>query len=142
MERHPRRRGLLVGLATLATGVWAACTPQASVRPTPGATQAVGPAQSANTAGTLTPAEARVLAAQDAVMLDVRTPEEFAEGHLEGAVNVPVQVLEAGKVPDVPREQPVIVYCRSGRRSAKAAELLRAQGYSQVYDLGPMPAAD
>ncbi|MBX7100574.1 MAG: rhodanese-like domain-containing protein [Myxococcaceae bacterium] len=76
---------------------------------------------------------------QRAVLLDVRTPDEFRERHLGGAVNLPVQALEAreAEVPAKP-DQDVIVYCRSGHRSARAAELLKARGFSKVHDLGSM----
>ncbi len=77
---------------------------------------------------------------EGALLLDVRTPEEFAAGHVEGAVNIPVQTL-AERISEVgPRERPVVVYCRSGGRSAKATALLREAGYQQVLDLGPMSA--
>lgn len=71
-------------------------------------------------------------------ILDVRTPEEFAAGHVEGAVNLPVQELER-RMDEVPSDAEVVVYCRSGARSAAAAELLVARG-RRVHDLGPMSA--
>lgn len=64
-------------------------------------------------------------------LLDVRTPEEFASGHIQGAVNISVQTLSA-RLNEVPKDQPVVVYCRS----ATAASLLRRAGYTDVYDLG------
>lgn len=60
-------------------------------------------------------------------LLDVRTREEYAEGHIAGAVNIPVQELEA-RMSEVPAATPVVVYCHSGRRAGKAADLLRARG--------------
>ncbi|MCG3172019.1 MAG: Thiosulfate sulfurtransferase GlpE [Myxococcota bacterium] len=79
----------------------------------------------------------RQLVAGGALLLDVRTPEEFHGGHLEGAKNIPVQELAARlrEVGDVKR--PVVVYCRSGGRSSTAAQLLRGHGY-QVTDIGGM----
>jgi rhodanese-related sulfurtransferase len=74
-----------------------------------------------------------------AVLVDVRTPEEFAAGHIEGAINVPVQSLPAGSEA-IPADRPVVVYCRSGARSARAAAMLLDAGWTQVYDLGPMSA--
>ena len=68
-------------------------------------------------------------------LLDVRTPEEFASGHLDGAANISVQTL-AQRLADVPRDQPIVVYCRSGNRSAQAAQILAQAGYTNVYDLG------
>lgn len=74
-----------------------------------------------------------------AFLLDVRSPGEFAEGHLPGAVNVPVQELEAtlASLP-VDRSREIVVYCRSGMRSARARTLLLKAGYAKVEDLGGM----
>ena len=68
-------------------------------------------------------------------LIDVRTPEEYASGHIEGAVNIPVDSLQQ-RLDEVSRDLPVIVYCRTGNRSAPAAQILVNAGYIQVYDLG------
>lgn len=92
------------------------------------------------TNGTNTGTEAHRLVAEGALLLDVRTPQEFADGHLEGAINVPVQVLER-RLDDVgPKDRPLVVYCRSGGRSATATSVLRSAGFTSVHDLGPMGA--
>ncbi len=83
-------------------------------------------------------AEARQLVERGATLLDVRTPAEWSSGHLEGATLVPVSELGA-RMSEVPRDRPVVVYCRSGARSAQAAAMLAAAGYD-VHDLGPMSA--
>lgn len=72
----------------------------------------------------------------DAVLLDVRTPSEFAGGHIPGAVNVPLQELDrvAAVVPD--GSTPVFAYCRSGARSAQAAAMLEQAGYKNVRNIG------
>ena len=74
---------------------------------------------------------------QGALLLDVRTPEEFAAGHVEGATNIPVQELES-KLTAFPakKDQHVVVYCRSGARSARATEILKTAGYANAVDLG------
>lgn len=82
--------------------------------------------------------EARRLVEAGATLLDVRTGEEFGDEHLPGAVNIPVDDL-AARLGEVPQQRPVVVYCRSGNRSARAARVLAEQGY-QVRDLGPMDA--
>lgn len=82
--------------------------------------------------------EARRLVEAGATLLDVRTVEEFGDGHLPGAVNIPVDEL-AARLGEVPEQRPVVVYCRSGNRSARAAKVLVEKGY-QVRDLGPMDA--
>ncbi len=84
-------------------------------------------------------ARAAQLVREGALLLDVRTPAEFAAGHLEGALNIPVQTLKE-RAAEVPKGRAVVVYCRSGARSANAARLLVAEGHAQLYDLGPMSA--
>lgn len=69
------------------------------------------------------------------LLIDVRTPEEFATGHIRGAVNIPVDSLES-RLNEVPGEQPIVVYCRSGNRSATASQILAQAGYTSIYDLG------
>jgi rhodanese-related sulfurtransferase len=71
---------------------------------------------------------------KDYTILDVRTREEFDEGHLEGAVLIPVDDLET-RIGEISMEKPVIVYCRSGRRSAKGADILLKNGFRPVYDM-------
>ena len=68
------------------------------------------------------------------VILDVRTKEEFDSGHLDSAVLIPVDDLEA-RYGGLAKSKPIIVYCRSGRRSAKAAVILVNKGFSPVYDM-------
>jgi len=81
---------------------------------------------------------ARAAVERGALLLDVRTPGEFTSGHLPGAVNVPIDALEA-RAGEIAAGREVVVYCRSGRRSAMAAKLLTARGH-QVIDIGPMEA--
>jgi rhodanese-related sulfurtransferase len=69
------------------------------------------------------------------LLLDVRTPEEYAEGHIANSVNISLQTL-ADRLDEVPKDQLVVLYCRSGNRSAQAAELLKEAGYTAIYDLG------
>jgi len=69
------------------------------------------------------------------LLIDVRTPEEFASGHISGAVNIPVESLQS-RLSEVSNVQPIVVYCRSGNRSATASQILEQAGYSNVYDLG------
>lgn len=73
-----------------------------------------------------------------AVIIDVRTPEEFAAGHIDGAVNIPVEQIAQGiqSVKGLKKDATVLVYCRSGRRSALAATTLEQQGYKHVLNGG------
>jgi phage shock protein E len=71
-------------------------------------------------------------------VLDVRSPAEYAAGHVEGAVNVPVDRLPEVTHDLADKAQPLVVYCRSGARSARARRLLESAGYTDVTDAGPM----
>ena len=73
--------------------------------------------------------------ANDHLLIDVRTPEEFASGHIPGAVNISLQTLP-DRLDEIPAGQPVVVYCRTGNRSATVSEILISNGYDDVYDLG------
>ncbi len=88
--------------------------------------------------GDVSGAEARQLVQTGARLVDVRTPGEFAAGHIEGAINIPVQELEARMNQLQPKDRAVVVYCRSGHRSGNAAGMLKNAGFSAVHDLGPM----
>jgi phage shock protein E len=79
---------------------------------------------------------AHALVAQGATLLDVRTDEEWAAGHLDAAMHVPIASLET-RLDEIPRDHPVVVYCASGVRSARATEMLRSAGYD-ARDLGGM----
>jgi rhodanese-related sulfurtransferase len=68
------------------------------------------------------------------VILDVRTKEEFDLGHLDSAMLIPVEELEA-RFGELSKDKPIIVYCRSGKRSATAAAILVSNGFFPVYDM-------
>ena len=71
------------------------------------------------------------------IILDVRTKEEYDEGHIPGAINIANEDIGTDELPDLPdKNQMLLVYCRSGRRSKEAAEKLAALGYTQVLEFG------
>lgn len=74
---------------------------------------------------------------QGALVLDVRTPGEYQSGHYTKAVNIPVQELQA-RLAEVgnDKKRPVVVYCASGMRSAQAARILTAAGFTDVTNAG------
>ncbi|MGC4115779.1 MAG: rhodanese-like domain-containing protein [Myxococcales bacterium] len=80
--------------------------------------------------------EARRLVDNGALLVDVRTQSEFEAGHVQGAINVSVVGLADRLAELGPKERQVIVYCRSGHRSAAAAAILRDAGFARVFDLG------
>lgn len=70
-------------------------------------------------------------------LIDVREPDEFANGHIPNAVNVPLGDVVNGVMRlGIPKDQPIMVYCRTGRRSSEAASKLQGAGYQKIYDLG------
>jgi len=71
-------------------------------------------------------------------LLDVRTPEEYAAGHIEEATNFPLQDLQAGTMPGTDKKQTIFVYCHSGNRSGQATTILKNAGYTNIVDLGAM----
>ena len=71
------------------------------------------------------------------IILDVRKPDEFAEGHIPGAINVPNEEIDTAEIEDLPaKKQLILVYCRSGRRSKEAAEKLAKLGYTNIVEFG------
>ena len=73
----------------------------------------------------------------DYIILDVRTPEEFAEKHIPNAINVPNETIGKDDIPELPRkDQMILVYCRSGNRSKQASEKLVKLGYTNIYEFG------
>ena len=77
---------------------------------------------------------------ESAILLDVRTLEEYNEQHIEGAVVLPLDELDEESILNVSdsKEQVIIVYCQSGKRSHEALQKLKDLGYENVYDLGAM----
>lgn len=71
-------------------------------------------------------------------IIDVRTAAEFSAGHIEGAINIPVDQIgqQASSIKGLKPGSTILVYCRSGRRSAAAAQILQQQGYKRVLDGG------
>ena len=71
------------------------------------------------------------------IILDVRSPDEFAAGHIPGAINVANESIGTGEIPELPdKDQLIMVYCRSGRRSKEAAEKLVKLGYTNIVEFG------
>lgn len=107
---------------------------------------AVGACSSGDT-GTATEA-VRVVAAADAVdvldertVIDVRTPEEFAAGHVAGAININVEAADfREQIAALDAEDAYLVYCRSGRRSALAADQMAEAGFTDIIDAGGLEA--
>ena len=71
------------------------------------------------------------------IILDVRRPDEYAEGHIPGAINVPNEEIGTAEISELPdKAQMILVYCRSGRRSKEASEKLVKLGYTNIVEFG------
>ncbi len=95
--------------------------------------------------GKISPQAARELLVNDknAILIDVRTKEEFQQGRIAGSILLPydqITAASAAKLIGNDRNRTVVLYCRSGNRSAVAASTLRSLGFSRVYDLGGINA--
>lgn len=79
-------------------------------------------------------------AVSGAVLLDVRTPQEYREGRIPGSRNVPLQAIERIASVAQTKDTPLFVYCHSGARSRQATGILQRMGYTRVTDIGGMAA--
>ncbi len=86
-------------------------------------------------AAEITPSQAAEMQAEGAFILDVRQPDEWVEVHIEGATLIPLTELES-RLNELPRDQKIVVVCRSGNRSAQGRDTLLANGFSQVTSMG------
>lgn len=81
------------------------------------------------------PAAEKVTVGPNTIVIDVRTPAEYAEGHLDGAVNIDVEDANFGTIlSQLPTDGEYVVYCRSGNRSARAVEIMKGSGFTNVTD--------
>lgn len=93
----------------------------------------------ANTYRSITMDDAVNMMAQETgyIILDVRRPDEFAAGHIPNAINVPNESIGTDEIPELPnKDQLIMVYCRSGRRSKEASEKLVKLGYTNIVEFG------
>ncbi len=108
--------------------------------------QAIMQAESSAQAGLTLPATmsyaqlSSLLASPDSpvLLLDVRTAEEYAAGHIPGAVLAPYDAL-AATFTEADKNRPIVLYCRSGNRSGIAMRTLRSMGYANLSDFGGIP---
>jgi rhodanese-related sulfurtransferase len=79
-------------------------------------------------------ANAMIQSSPNLLVVDVRTSQEYAQGHLKGAMNIPLSDLPV-QIGGLDRNRPILVYCQTGVRSAQAATMLVNAGFTQVYDM-------
>ena len=92
-----------------------------------------------NTYRSITMDEAVAMMEQETgyIILDVRRPDEFAAGHIPNAINVPNESIGTDEIPELPnKDQLIMVYCRSGRRSKEASAKLVKLGYTNIVEFG------
>ena len=92
-----------------------------------------------NTYRQITVDEAIALMAEETgyIILDIRRPDEFSEGHIPNAINVPNETIGTAEISELPdKNQLIMVYCRSGRRSKEASEKLVKLGYTNIVEFG------
>jgi rhodanese-related sulfurtransferase len=116
--------------AALASVMTACASPGGSEPPSASGTVVPGVAP-----GLVDAMAARKLVAAGIKVVDVRTPAEYAAGHLPGAMNIPFDEMERRAAELGPPATPVLLYCRSGRRSGIATDTLRTLGFDEIYDL-------
>jgi rhodanese-related sulfurtransferase len=80
------------------------------------------------------PAYVAELAAKGAHLIDVRTEAEVAQGVIDGAIHIPLHLLPL-RAADIPQDKPVVIYCRSGARSAQACAFMASKGYDNMHNL-------
>lgn len=76
------------------------------------------------------------VSAGTATLMDVRTQEEWDTGHAEGALHWPLDKLERGELPDVPKDRTIYTHCAAGGRATQAVNLLKEKGYADAHCLG------
>jgi rhodanese-related sulfurtransferase len=121
--------GIVAALAVVIVGAVLLSSPAAAPA-LEGASQEIGPVAYTETFS---------VPGEDHILIDVRTPDEFASGHIAGAVNIPVEEI-ADRLDEVPQDKPVVLYCRSGNRSNQASGILVNAGFTGIYDLGGINA--
>lgn len=116
----PRLSGPIILLGLVALFTVAACTSNA----TSTNIRQVSPSEAVELLDTYT-------------VIDVRTPEEFATGHIAGAINIPVEAADfEARIDPLERTDPYLLYCRSGRRSGIATETMKDAGFTEIADAG------
>ena len=81
--------------------------------------------------------DARAAISEGATVIDVRTPEEYAAGNIDGALNIDVQAADfADRIGELPKDDTYVVYCRSGNRSAAAIDIMEDLGFTSLIDGG------
>jgi phage shock protein E len=123
----------VVAALSLAFTLTACATTSSGGPAAPGGAEAI--AATGIAPGLVDGAAAHKLVAAGIKVVDVRTPAEFADGHVPGAANIPFDEMPKRFAELGPATTPVLVYCKSGRRAGLAIETLTAKGFARIYNL-------
>lgn len=130
---------IITGIFLLSTFCLYACASNSSTNVSTTTSSNINVMEQTESVQTITGDEAKKLmdSLDSFILLDVRTEEEYNEGHIPGAILIPDNTIEENAFTLLPdKETTIFVYCRSGRRSANAAEILSSMGYTSIYDFG------
>jgi len=116
--------------------VYSVTQPSLSIQPqtTTSSTAISGGQQLAYKTISVSDASAMIQSSSNLLVVDVRTPQEYAQGHLKAATNIPLSDLPL-RIGGLDRNRSILVYCQTGVRSAQAATMLVNAGFTQVYDM-------
>jgi rhodanese-related sulfurtransferase len=116
--------------------VYSVIQPSVSIQPqtTTSSTAISGGQQLGYKTISVSDASAMIQSSSNLLVVDVRTPQEYAQGHLKGAINIPLSDLPL-RMSGLDRNRPILVYCRTGSRSAQASAILVKAGFTQVYNM-------
>ncbi len=73
---------------------------------------------------------------QKTILIDVRTPKEFNQGHYKGAINFDLNLMMQGELPNLPKDAKIEVYCRGGGRAEAAKQILNSAGFNDAENIG------
>ncbi len=139
MIKRSKPRTIIMAVLLLMMGLLAVISLIIGLLESSGDVKPAQPLPPAATVPAISPAEAKKRAdsGEKVIFLDVRTPDEYRTSHIPGSILLPVDEVEARAALLLPdKEMPIFVYCRSGRRSERAARTLMNLGYQHVYNLG------
>jgi phage shock protein E len=134
--RRWEKAGIPFIILIVAWVIYSVTQPSVSIQPqtTNSSTAISGAQQLGYKTISVSDASAMIQSSSNLLVVDVRTPQEYAQGHLKGAINIPLSDLPL-QIGGLDRNRPILVYCRTGYRSAQASAILVKAGFTQVYSM-------
>ena len=130
------KAGIPLIILIVAWVVYSVTQPSISIQPqtTTSSTAILGGQQLGYKTISVSDASTMIQSSPNLLVVDVRTPQEYAQGHLKGAINIPLSDLPL-RIGGLVRNRPILVYCQTGYRSAQASAILVKAGFTQVYNM-------